>query len=645
MWRARDYHPGLQLRVGWFADRLKGDAGMAQNRRGLLSLVVVAAGALLLSACGTASAANVATTKASARPAGRVAANIVRGGVVTFAEAPGSAPDSIFPVYTGSTLTTYNVSDFVPLLYKSLWVSNFDEPTVNYADSIATRPVWSDGDRVVTFSLKHYVWSNGQPVTTRDVTFFVNLVRAAGANWGNYETGDFPYNVKSMKIESPTKMSFTLDGPYNPTYYLGNWLTDIIPLPQAVWDRESLHGKVGNYDETPAGAKKVYNFLEAYSLKTSTYSDTNPIWGVTDGPYKLTSFGGDASPDVFVPNPTYSGHRSIISKFEEIPYTSNAAEYNDLRSGNSALTIGFVPFSDVPTIRTVKSAGYNIDTVGDWGMDYALPNLKNPALGPALSQLYLRQAIQHLVDQPLMVKYFLHGYGVPTYGPVPVYPKKNPYLDAYELHNPYPYNVAAAKTLLQAHGWRAVKGVQTCESATACGKGVKKGTKLVMKMLYSNGSTSTTQEMELFASDAEKAGIKIILSEEPFNTVVGILNPCTPGQDGVTDSSPVCTWQLGSWGGWGYGLFPSGGELFYTGAADNSGSYSDAEVNKLIVEIRHSSTLAPFYRYENLVSEQVPAIWMPTGDSIDAVASNIRGPGLTTAFGNLDPNEWYFVKK
>jgi len=72
-----------------------------------------------------------------------------------------------------------------------------------------------------------------------------------------------------------------------------------------------------------------------------------------------------------------------------------------------------------------------------------------------------------------MVSAFLHGYGAPTYGPVPVYPKVNPYTDASEAHNLYPYSVSAAKALLSSHGWRIVHGVQTRESATACGKGVK----------------------------------------------------------------------------------------------------------------------------------------------------------------------------
>jgi peptide/nickel transport system substrate-binding protein len=610
---------------------------MSKIRGAVLAGVAVAAGALLLAGYGTASA--------SSAPLSHVSRGVhaVRGGTVTFADSPDNSPNWIFPVLTGATDTVAN-GDFMSLLYEGLWQANFTQPTINYANSIANAPIWSDGDRVVTFSLKHYIWSNGQPVTTRDVQFFINLVRAAGTSWGSYTAGDFPYNVRAVRLESPTKMSLVLDEPFNPTYYEDTQLAEITPLPQAVWDRESLHGKVGNYDETQAGAKKVEEFLSKYAQQTSTYSSKNPIWGVTDGAYELASFGGNASPDIFVPNPRYSGHRSTIAKFELLPFTSDSAEYNILRSGTSALTLGYIPFTDVPTIHSVEAAGYKVVKTYNWMMNFLVQNMKNPTDGAVIRQLYVRQALQHLIDQPLMVSAFLHGYGAPTYGPVPVYPKGNPYTDAYEAHNLYPYSVSAAKALLSSHGWRIVHGVQTCESETACGKGVKKGTTLNMKVVYPSGQTTFTQEMLLFSSDAAKAGIKLDPTEENIDTVFAVLSPCTPGVGGVTDSSPVCTWQIGGWGGWTYGLFPSGGENFLTGSTDNPSSFSNSEVDKLLIGNRHSSNLNDFHAYENLVSRLLPDLWLPTEDTITAVAHNLRGPGIGAEFNSFTPNWWYFVK-
>jgi len=615
---------------------------MGIARRLVLGVAAMSLGAMLLAACGTSSS----TAKPAATTPSSQAVSVVRGGVVKYAEVAGGNPNYIFPVETDSEFTVYNVAEFIPLMYKYLWQSNYTQPTINYSESIGNRPVWSHGDTVVTVTLKHYLWSNGTPVTTRDITFFVNLVKAAGANWGDYTPGDFPYNVKAMTIESPTKMTFTLTKPYNPTYYVDNQLSDIIPIPQNVWDRTSLTGKVGNYDETPAGAKAVWNFLNSYSEKTSTYSSTNPIWGDIDGPFELSSFGGSASPDIFVPNRRYSGHRATISEFEELPFTSNAAEYDLLRSGNGAISVGYVPASDVPTIPTVRAAGYKVSQVYQWAVDYMIPNLKNPTVGPILSQLYIRQVLQHLTDQETMIKRFLYGYGTPTYGPVPIYPKGNRFADAYEAKDLYPYSVATAKALLRAHGWRMKGGVQTCEDASACGPGVKAGSQLKLSLLYSSGSTALTEQNELLASDAAKAGVIITLRQESFNAVVGNVAACTPGQNGMSATSPQCTWELGEYGGNSFGLYPSGGDLFLLGASENAGQYDNSAVNSLIHEVRHSSSLKPFYQYEDVVARDLPWIWQPTASDIAAVATNLHGPGISSEFGSTIPaNRWYFTKK
>jgi peptide/nickel transport system substrate-binding protein len=608
--------------------------------RFIVGVVSVAALSLLLSACGSNSPS--AAAKSTKTPA-HVA--VLRGGVVSYAETAGASPNYIFPVIPSADFTVDNLGQFQTLLYKPLWQSQANQPALDYPESIGNAPVWSDHDTVVTVTLKHYVWSDGDPVTTRDLTFFVNLARAAGPNWGEYIPGDFPYNVRSMKIESPTKMSFTLTEAYNPTYYLDNQLSELVPLPQQAWDREKLTQPDGNYDETPAGAKAVWNFLNGYAENTSTYAEDNPIWGVVDGPYKLKSFGGTASPDIFVPNPTYSGHRSTISEFEELPFTSSAAEYDVLRSGSSDLSYGYVPSSDIPTLAAVRSAGYEIDVAYGWDVDYIIPNLKNPTMGPVLSQLYIRQVIQHLTDQTAMIKDFMSGYGIPTYGPVPIYPRGNPFADAEEQHNPYPYSISTAKSILSSHGWKVVaNGIDSCVDPTKCGKGIKKGTKLAFNLIYSSGSTTLTEDSELLEADAARAGVQISLRKEPFNTVVGVVTFCTPGKDGITDSSPQCTWQLGEYGGNEFGLYPSGGDLFLPGASENAGSYDNATLNRLIEAVRHSSGYSVFDQYENLVTTQLPWLWQPVPTSVVAVKSNLKGPGLVSEFGNLDPNRWYFVK-
>jgi hypothetical protein len=46
--------------------------------------------------------------------------------------------------------------------------------------SIGESAVYSDSNTVVTVTMKHWSWSNGQLITARDATLCMNLVRAGG---------------------------------------------------------------------------------------------------------------------------------------------------------------------------------------------------------------------------------------------------------------------------------------------------------------------------------------------------------------------------------------------------------------------------------------------------------------------------------
>ena len=102
------------------------------------------------------------------------------GGVIKFAESPGASPNFILPLTTSATQSLYNIYQFINLMWPLIYLPTPNEPTLDYAHSMAYAPVWSDNDTVATVTLKHYMWSDGVPVTARDVVFFYNEVRAMG---------------------------------------------------------------------------------------------------------------------------------------------------------------------------------------------------------------------------------------------------------------------------------------------------------------------------------------------------------------------------------------------------------------------------------------------------------------------------------
>lgn len=585
-------------------------------------------------------ALGAAALGAVAIPAGAGAASprALSGGTVTYAEPAATTPNYIFPMMPSAVGGDEN-ANFQYLMYRPLYsFGKNGEPVLNDALSIANPARYSNGDRTVTITLKHWKWSDGAPITVRDVTFWINLLKAEKANYYNYVPGDFPDDLASMKTVGDYTLVLTLKSPVTPQWFSDNELTQLIPLPQHVWDRTSLTGSVGNADETPAGAKSVWSFLNTESSKTSTYG-TSPLWKVVSGPFVISSLSAQGRA-VFSANPAYSGQKPRISTLIWEPFTSDAAEFNAVLAGT--VDYGYVPFDDAPTIGRVKAAGYRIAPWPGWSINYMELNFNNPVVGPLVRQLYIRQALQHLIDEPGYVTAFLHGYGYPTYGPTPTKPG-NPFVKPAELHPAYPYDPSAAARLLASHGWKkGSSGVLTCaEPGTAapdCGAGIAKGAPLSFNLLYTSGSTVFQDEATTFQQAASGVGVRINLSSAPFGTVIDHALPCTAKQSS-------CSGQIQYWGqGWVFApdYYPSGENFFAGGAALNSSNYNDPTANKLI---EASITGGGLGGYESYLAKQVPVLWMPVSDSqISAIKDTLQGVGAQNPILTTTPETWYLTK-
>src|SRR5215475_1935725 len=215
------------------------------------------------------------------------------GETATFALQPGSYPSFIFPIVDGAHYSVSNIEQFQRLMYRPLYLyGKAGKPIVNQAASLAQAPVYTKGNTRVTITLKPYKWSDGKPVTARDFTFLLNLLKANKKNWAAYLPGDVPDSVKRVIVVSPRKFTLVLDRAYSPVWFTGNQLSQLMPIPQHAWDKKSSSGPVGNWDRTTAGATAVYNYLIGEAKKPSSYG-SNPLWQVVDGPWKLSDYRTD----------------------------------------------------------------------------------------------------------------------------------------------------------------------------------------------------------------------------------------------------------------------------------------------------------------------------------------------------------------
>lgn len=561
------------------------------------------------------------------------------GGVATFALGAGVVPDWIFPFIDSAHSSIDNRNQFEYLMYRPLyWFGQSGQPVLNAGLSLADPPVYSNHDQTVTITLKSYRWSDGEAVTTQGIAFWLNLLAAEKQNWAYYVPGGLPDNLTGYKIVSPATIVLSLKSAYSPDWFTDNELSQITPLP-AAWDKTSATA-AGKCATSVSSCAAVWQYLYSQAKQVSTYA-ASPLWQVVDGPWHLASYQTTGY-SVFKPNPKYSGPvKPRLSEFVEEPFTTESAELNVLRSGQ--ISVGYLPVTDIAQKQLIAGSGYSLSAWLDAGINYFPYNFDNPVQGLVFRQLYVRQAIQHLINQPQYISKIFEGYASPTYGPVPVEPA-NPFVDSFEKANPYPFSVSAASKLLTGHGWTVrPNGVTTCTSPgtgpSDCGAGIKSGAKLDFNLLYASGTTELAQEMQVMKSTFSQVGIVLNLSQAPFDQVISSSVPCQPAQ-------ASCGWQLDNWGGgWSYSMdhFPNGDLIFGSGAGDNFGSYSSATADSLITSTDHVPGTLP--ADENYLATNLPAIFMPKADyQLTEVQTKLQGVTPQEPTFNINPEDWYFTK-
>jgi peptide/nickel transport system substrate-binding protein len=539
-----------------------------------------------------------------------------KGGTAVIALPVQTSPNWFFPLVslTADSVVNYQVNE---LMYKPLLrISATDG--INYRRSLASSVTWnSQGTRYVVKLHHKWHWSNGQPVTAQDVVFTYQLMRAASSGasnlpWGfsGAGSGGMPKLWKTVKAVGRHTVIITLTKPMNQEWFLHNGINQIIPVPRAIWD------------------KYPQNMLQElrYIHSVSNSPGAAP-YRVVDGPYRFSS----TQPNnrwIFVPNPHYDGHKSLISRVVFQYETSAANEFSALRTGS--VNVGYLPPSLLGSRRElthdVLSTPYLV------GFNYIVDNFSNQApsgIGKAFQSLAVRQALQMGVNQQGIIDHLYHGYG--TVDDTVIAPQpRTPFFDPALRHNPYPYNPGAGKRLLERQGWHLSHGVMT-----------KNGIKLAFTLDYASGSQTATDVASLLKHTWALEGIHVHLLAQPFDTVISY---------GPSNASK---WAMIYWnGGWTYGTdpYPTGGSLFSSTGAENSGSYNSTVMNKLIATSYQPGTskeiTAALYNYEDYGASNLPAVFIPWIPQFYEHATNIHGTVRTfdPVGAVLSPNYWWISK-
>ena len=588
--------------------------------------------------------------------------------VVHWAEPAGSPPNYIFPFLPLEKYSVANINTFQYLMYRPLyWFGSSGTPNLNTGLSLAAPPVYSDGNKTVTITMKDTKWSNGESVSSQDVAFWFNLLHADKGWWAAYTPGAIPDTIRSVTTPSSSKLVITLSAAVNPQWFTANQLSQITPLPLA-WDRTTSSGASGSggcatatYGTQDPKCNAVFRFLSEQAGyhtdnptlpndKLSTYA-SNPLWQVVDGPWRLSSFDASGLAS-FVPNTSSpSGSKSKISQFVEVPFSSAGSELSALESGT--IDVGYLPPQNVqtttknpfhPAQANKKLTKFTLAPLYSWSVNYLPYNFdttaQQGATAKVFSQLYFRQAMQLLVNQDVYIRDIFHGFGVPSYGPTPIFPSASS-TKGNSTKNPYPYNPKRAKELLASHGWKVrPSGTTICSNAgtgsSQCGAGIPKGTSLTFTLEYANDAPGLGVLMNALQASWAQAGIRVNLTSATSSQVLQTAVPCSPGQ--------TCSWQLASWGtGWLYesSSYPTGEAPFFTGSSSNPGSYSSRKADGAIIATMTTKT--SLKAYSALLSTQLPVIWQPNPAAVlTEYRSSLHGVTPQNPLFSLTPERWSY---
>lgn len=642
-------------------------AGSSPRMRRSIFLVLLVAAALGLAACGSSSGSGSGASHAKGGATGTLASpglygtlppsgTPTHGGTITYGQLAGNTPNYIFPITPSGNASTYNYA-WQEVMYLPLY-NNFaygESPGIDYAISLAKKPVFTDGDKTVTIDLnKGYKWSNGDPVDAQDLLFSIALVKAAvaesAANWGSFTPGYFPQSVVSATANGPYAVVLHLDKAFNPSFFLDDQLgLNLTPLPSRAWNVASAKGPHLDWS-VPANAKKIYAYLGKAGGQVGSFG-SNPLWKTADGPFEISTFSPLTSSFTLKANPDYTGpQKPYIDSVQGVTYTGITPMLNAMRTGS--LDLGTIDFSQLNDVSSLRSQGYSVYGLPDFGWAGDVWNFEDKTnhYNDIISQLYFRQVMAMLVDEPAIVAGIYHGAAGLAYGPVPSVPKTS-YTPSNSVTAPYPYDPAKAVATLKAHGWHVVpNGTTTCAKpgagADECGAGIPAGTPISFTWDTETAAAGPYISLtdEAVTSEAKQAaGINISLVQKSFNYIDSNFNDADPSVAKYTN-----TWGVENFDGYTDNAYPTQNAIFNTGGSFNSGGYHDPKMDQLIHNSVFGSDPDAVTKEAAYEAEAVPALFLPTADYIWAVSKRVGGTQASflglTQYG-FWPQSWWVNQK
>ena len=405
------------------------------------------AGAATLSLGGLlAACTNGDAGKGDAKPEEGVSAGTDTSKQVIVSMTPGSEPAAGF-----DPLVSWGCGEHVhePLIQSTLIATTTE---LGFQNDLATSYEASADGLTWTFAIRDDVkFTDGQPLTARDVAFTLNGIRNAEASECDLSM------MKEAVATDDTTVEISLDKPFNALLYT---LAVIGIVPEHAYD--------DSYGDHPIGSGRY--MLEQWDKGQQVILKANP------------DYYGDA-PKM----------ERVVVVFMEEDASLAAAQSGQVDVAYTAATfadnqpMGY----DLLNCKSVDSRGISLPSVPaggtkkDEGGEYAAGN-------DVTCDLAVRQAINYGVDRERMIDNVLNGYGTVAYSVGDGMPWSSTDMKCTT-------DVEKAKKLLDDGGW----------AAGADGIREKDGTRATLDLYYSAGDSVRQAIAAEFANQMKELGIEV----------------------------------------------------------------------------------------------------------------------------------------
>lgn len=408
-------------------------------------------GALLVAAFVAVLTPGLARAADSASPAPSAATKILRIGTTTAIDNP-----NIWAVNSTTEWESANLQYDMMMKY--------GQTDLSAAPSLATGCEHSADFRTWTCTIRSGVkWSDGQPLTSRDVAFSYRL---AIDKQISIFSGYFPQGTTFATPNDTTLVwtsPYPTEGPMVPAW--------AYVVPEHVWSK----------------------YLGA-SSKQITAADVVPT--VSSGPYQMTS----ATPGqnwTFTRNPNYWGPAPAYDKIVYQLYTNQDALVQALKNGQVDIADA-LDGSVLPALQKLSDVTVN-KVVSDWWVNLAFNfGGRGPGL-PALQNLQVRKAIEMAIDKQQIVDKVYPGAA--AVGQTVIRPLSKFWHLTIPADQVIPYDPAAANALLDAAGYRVGPGGVRVDP--------KSGAPLVIRMPVSDDTAGSSAVGQLVVGFLKQIGITV----------------------------------------------------------------------------------------------------------------------------------------